>query len=40
MLQEAERESPEDVEVLLYLAELYRNGDKRPTPRFRSTSAP
>jgi predicted CXXCH cytochrome family protein len=28
MLQKAERESPEDVEVLLYLAELYRNGDK------------
>ncbi len=26
LLQKAERESPEDVEVLLYLAELYRNG--------------
>ena len=28
LLQKAERESPEDVEILLYLAELYRNGDK------------
>ncbi|HEV3201828.1 MAG TPA: tetratricopeptide repeat protein [Bryobacteraceae bacterium] len=28
MLEKAERESPEDVEVLLYLAELYRNGDQ------------
>lgn len=26
LLQKAERESPEDVEVLMYLAELYRNG--------------
>jgi type IV pilus assembly protein PilF len=26
LLQKAERESPADVEVLLYLAELYRNG--------------
>ena len=28
LLQKAERESPEDVEVLLYLAEIYRNGDQ------------
>jgi len=26
MLQQAERESPDDVEVLMYLGELYRNG--------------
>jgi len=31
MLEKAERESPDDVEVLLYLAELYRNTDK-PDP--------
>ena len=28
LLQEAERASPDDVEVLLYLAELYRNGNR------------
>jgi hypothetical protein len=28
MLQQVERRSPEDTEVLLYLAELYRNGDQ------------
>ena len=27
MLEETERSSPDDVEVLLYLAELYRNGN-------------
>lgn len=31
LLQEAERDSPEDVEVLLYLAELYRNGNRDET---------
>ena len=29
MLQEAERASPNDVEILLYLAELYRNGNRQ-----------
>lgn len=28
LLQAAERTSPDDVEVLLYLAEIYRNGDR------------
>ena len=28
LLEEAERHSPDDVEVLLYLAELYRNGNR------------
>ena len=28
LLQDAERPSPDDVEVLLYLAELYRNGNR------------
>ena len=28
LLQKVARESPEDVEVLLYLAEIYRNGDQ------------
>jgi ssDNA-binding Zn-finger/Zn-ribbon topoisomerase 1 len=31
MLQETERNSPNDVEVLLYLAELYRNGQQEET---------
>ena len=29
MLQDAERASPNDVEILLYLAELYRNGNRQ-----------
>jgi tetratricopeptide (TPR) repeat protein len=37
MLEKAERDTPDDVEVLLYLGELYRNGDKpeRAIPLFQ-----
>ena len=37
LLEAAERSSPDDVEVLLYLAEIYRNGDRddRASPLYR-----